>query len=96
MHLVVGPAFKDLADVPVGTGLCSWQPVSALCAGHVMFSEFLPVFSPEMIVPVARGCVFLSRTYEQGWICSCVAGPLLLPTTLSPSAPPALDVAPIP
>lgn len=32
VHLAVGPTFKDLADVLVRTGLCSWQTTSALCA----------------------------------------------------------------
>lgn len=42
-----GPAFNDLADSLVRTGLYSWQNFSALCARDVVFSEFLPVFRAQ-------------------------------------------------
>lgn len=40
-----------------------WPSVSALRAGNTVFSEFLPVLSPEMIVLVARARVFLTEEH---------------------------------
>lgn len=53
MPLAVGPACQD--------GAVLWQSVSALCAGNTVFSDFLPVLSPETIVRVARARVFLTE-----------------------------------
>ena len=63
--LAVGPACGDIADVPVRTGLCSWQTVFALCAGDVVFSEFLPVFEPRNGCLGGQGTCFPHRrTYS--------------------------------
>lgn len=93
MRLTVGPAFNDLADAPVRTGLYSWQNFSALCASNVVFSEFLPVFEPRNDCVGGRGTCFPHRrTWEWEWF----AHLQLVPSCSPQSAPPPVSIAPIP
>lgn len=74
-----------------------WPSVSALRASNTVFSEFLPVLSPEMIVLVARAHVFLTEEHASE---DRIARLQLVPSCSLPfpghdplSAPPALHAA---
>lgn len=81
----MGPALNDSAAVLVGTGPCSWQIFSVLCAGDVVFSEFLPVWEPRNACLGGPGTCFPSRrAHAWGMVCSFAARSPLLPTGLHP------------